>query len=340
MSTRSQNSVDGGNSGEMLHTDHAYSTNLGSFLDELPEEARYLFNPIPSTLPLVHTHIHLLEPGKWLDDTIIDDFLALLASIFSATDSVLVVSSVLCQSLSSIKRVTVTNQCLKFLTSEEALNKELVLIPINISNTHWILGVIVWSSNSIYLFDSLFDKEKSFECHFEALFQLVTFSYAIAGLLLSPREWTFYLAKDSYDCGVIVCFNAAMIIAWKKIAYDPLTAKKWIKWIMSRPLTDAKAKITKVTVQKDVVARLRGSTKFSIKWTRTYVHELIQSATAHQGNSEMCSAPICQRPLPKKASMDMCIVCRSWYHRTCKKFQQESKYFVCQTALYLNCRIA
>jgi len=81
---------------------------------------------------------------------------------------------------------------------------------------HWVLGVIVWSSLSLNLFDSLGDQ--NYGELFLILFEPVNYSCATANLEFNHSAWEFKLASDSmkqsnnFDCGVFVCFHDTSLI--------------------------------------------------------------------------------------------------------------------------------
>ena len=315
-----------------IQHDHRYTSTLAyTTLMDLPDEARYIFEPIPEYIPIIHQKVSLLDGSDLLCDGIIDDSIKLLVHLLRAEDSILIFYTCNYQQLTKKRRLKVNNPSLRFIKDSEALNRDMILCPINVDNSHWILGVIVWSTTTIYIFDSL---TRNCTESFMNLFELVKYSYAVAQLELDFTKWKFRYASDamkqsnSYDCGVFVCLHAASFILEQKIPYDSSEdARRWIKWVLSRNFPIKERKIKRSPVRLETMKLLKPCMNFSICSSSQVVYNEIISSITHEKKLDLCSAHLCSK-LTGSAVMDMCVVCRKWFHQACHGILVAT-YFIC-----------
>lgn len=85
---------------------------------------------------------------------------------------------------------------------------------------HWILGLVDFSSQTIFVIDSMLKEEvASYECIFRNLFKIVIIRSIIHSTGFSFADWTFSLSKDwsdqkdGYSCGMRVCLNVYSIVS-------------------------------------------------------------------------------------------------------------------------------
>ena len=165
-------------------------------------------------------------------------------------------------------------------------------------------------------------------------FNILTYAYAIAELQLDYTLWNFIMASDammqpnSFDCGVFVCLHGASLILKQKVPFtSSKNSRKWVKWVLSRRLDFRKSKPRQQLIGPRTLDLLKVSSEVSIEWSSKEVFPEILNSITHDKVIEICSNALCSRP-KSSTRMDMCVVCRRWYHDICHK-KIVASYFVC-----------
>ena len=299
-------------------------------INDLPDRAKLLFGKISDSFTC-HPNENSLNACNCIDDLVIDDFIRVLIDALEAHDSILLFHSVLYQCLVNRERISKAHQCLRFLADNEAMNKDLILVVMNPTGAHWLLGCIVWKSKTAYIFNSMTLNDD--RC-FKHLMKIVSLSHAIANIPFLSSNWRMILASDSYkqrnsfDCGVFTCFHAASLIIKKTLPYNnSKDARNWIRWVISQKIENCDSS-KRLEIDDCVMRRLRQASDPIIEWKIKPAFDEIIESVVHEKDFGICSAVICERPKSDNG-MKMCISCRLWFHSACQH-SPTSIYFVCE----------
>ena len=99
-----------------------------------------------------------------------------------------------------------------------------ILVPININNTHWVLGVVVVEVREVHIFDSLGGKHDRFS---DALLKWFGDEAHKREAYFNPADWRCISwgnkspqQKNGCDCGVAVCMTADFLTDDLQLVYD------------------------------------------------------------------------------------------------------------------------
>ncbi len=118
-----------------------------------------------------------------------------------------------------------------FTKTAKMLHMDKILLPVNISEAHWVLAVINLTQSRFEYYDTMIDmpnhKEKGSEILDNLELYLIDEAKAKMNINLDTSEWkrVFYdklipHQNNPYDCGVFVCQFARSISQNKPIEFD------------------------------------------------------------------------------------------------------------------------
>lgn len=197
------------------HSTPKPSNKVNSFPWDMPE---IKYQGIPQT-----NDMQALQPGNWLNSSVIEDAISALVCNTKQNSNVLACPTYIYQCV----KADTPDVFYPFLEGTAALNKDILLIPFNTdvwgTGFHWCFGVVIFSTHELVILDSMKNKSRS-KAHGEVLLRIVAACYQIADATFNKDEWNVILCSDavqqsnSDDCGLYTILNAFTIIAGK--TYD------------------------------------------------------------------------------------------------------------------------
>lgn len=169
-----------------------------------------------------------LRPKYWISDEIVNSFVSIMPEVASVTGlSVLCVNTFLAPTLAEGR---VSPGYVRWMQKNNAMDKQIWLIPINEDNVHWTLVVILPATKTLIYLDSMhgnFDKKLAknyyyFFKYFEAKLAKKTKSIKLDDW----KDWKLHAPKDipqqtgqSGNCAVHVCVNMYRICSSSDVTY-------------------------------------------------------------------------------------------------------------------------
>ncbi|XP_015792073.1 uncharacterized protein LOC107368716 [Tetranychus urticae] len=305
---------------------------------EIPNEALYTERKVPKKFKIENINVTCLHGTRLITDKIINDFLIHYTNIWRANEAIFIMDPIMFSAVSSVKKITTKSSLINHLHKNEALNKDLLLVPINQGTNHWILGVIAWKSRELIIFDS-YSCYPSYANEFLSLLKIAALSYTLAGLTFNPKEWSYSKASDAqkqpngFDCGLYLMFHAASIIRKRELTViSSESGRNWIKYVLSKapfPITrkEKQNKVTSIMAQFANIC-LSQVSELTVQVQDKICFETLIESLYHEKQYEKCSNIVCSFPTHQKSESCLCIYCRKWYHRHCcpKNFKV---YFIC-----------
>jgi hypothetical protein len=219
--------------------------------------------------------LDLLNPGKWLNSSIVDRY---CRSLFRDNEELNGNHVLLLESSESERILVDGNQSNKNYPRNllQKDNETVVYCPICIRNSHWILVVLKSSGKSICLYDPCGDP-----C--ARTLQILQLFLGVHGHFWTVEEPTFHIRhrqprNNECDSGVYVCMYIAYLVRGQTFDFtqsDVLMLRKWIAYCLSGrsdPIArDVAPPLTRpplnkrgrkmIFVEPDVQSRSRGQTR-------------------------------------------------------------------------------
>ncbi|RWS22943.1 uncharacterized protein B4U80_13462, partial [Leptotrombidium deliense] len=166
------------------------------------EHHLFSINNIPQSIVPVAKFIGMesLYEKEWVKDTVIDPFLLNMIKAYNLEAKILYGWGPLYTMAKNRKMFSMVD----YLSTRQAYNKHLLLVLVCESN-HYMLGVIAFSTKTIYLLNSLRTSHTYIEV-FRNLLLIAIMSGLIAEIRTNVADWTFVISTDctqqvnSYDC--------------------------------------------------------------------------------------------------------------------------------------------
>ncbi|KAJ3779638.1 hypothetical protein GGU10DRAFT_337854, partial [Lentinula aff. detonsa] len=189
------------------------SSNLPHDLDE--EVNRLLLNKnftySSAQYHLRSRDLHTLNPTGWLNDNVINAYISLLSS--TTPPSITIIPSFINSAIRTARTsgMSIRKHEALFRSTKpypNLMSSRLILMPINIGNTHWMAGAINLPARTLTLYDS---SQSLYQIHYEDIFwgiqnwlvnegkrrqQEMTSLKLIAPQITVPQQ------LNSYDCGI------------------------------------------------------------------------------------------------------------------------------------------
>ena len=185
--------------------------------------------------PITSLQFKRLVPGEWLDDDIISAFGRLLMADYDQQPQtnnkikIKVMNTYFASHLFGRTNCVVYGYpVVKYYQNKDYnesywFDKDIILVPINIGDTHWTLVCVFIKKKEIYYIDSMLSKGQTYlrcilsylyESHLDLLNEELEvetwklFSYSPN----NEKNKESYYQKNGYDCGVYVCIAMEYII--------------------------------------------------------------------------------------------------------------------------------
>ena len=154
---------------------------------------------------------------------------------------------------SSTERDSYNSVIAKVLIDEHFFNNELVLIPINRCEHHWLLAAVLLQCKEIVIYDSLDNNGHIQICKNISKFQ------EIHACHFSTSEWSFLFAldipkqKNNIDCGVYTCIYAlALANRIQSVAVTSLLTARYYIAMMALEITPEEYNSTRFPLDNTV----------------------------------------------------------------------------------------
>ncbi|XP_028417451.1 uncharacterized protein LOC114541847 isoform X1 [Dendronephthya gigantea] len=170
----------------------------------------------------------------WLNDKIINNFLIDVQRKSQGTNRVAVMSSFMYTKLCKYGVHSIT----KWIQKNPFFKADLCFIPINLDNNHWSLGVVDFTSCTIFLYDpmamAMLREERSFHkkirlliAHLQAICPEMSppdVKYFDNSTKFEPRQ------LDGSSCGVFVCMVADYMVNGLDVNFTQVIISKYNFW--------------------------------------------------------------------------------------------------------------
>ncbi|KAJ3992910.1 hypothetical protein F5050DRAFT_1852134 [Lentinula boryana] len=155
--------------------------------------------------------LHTLNPTRWLNDNVMNAYISLLSS--TTPPNITIVPSFINSAIRTARTAGMSmrkNEALFRLTKPypNLMSSLLILMPINIGNTHWIAGAINLPARTLTLYDS---SQSVYQNHYEDIFWGIQNwlvnegkrrQQEMSNLKLIAPQITVPQQLNSYDCGL------------------------------------------------------------------------------------------------------------------------------------------
>ncbi|KAI1289894.1 hypothetical protein HDE_08654 [Halotydeus destructor] len=215
---------------------NSFSERRKLFLAEMEDLERMELLPMPAKLPVQYAS---LERRSWISNFTLDDMITSLIECYSLPrDTVTYIPSTYYKFI-QLGQGHYQDVC-KQLYRQRAVHSNVVLVltftgeGVVDDAEHWVLGIIVKSTQTVYLIDSV-DDARLRKPIFKNLAVMVSMMFRMEGLSVDLKDWAFTYSSDcktqanNYDCGVFVALNVYSILQMKlppKLASS--RARQWI----------------------------------------------------------------------------------------------------------------
>jgi sentrin-specific protease 1 len=155
--------------------------------------------------PLTLSSLSTLDPGKWLNDAVIDSALDLFT--LDCKDKVVVFSTHFYSMLQLNRDVS------RWYKPElSATDNKMLLFPMNVGGCHWVLAVANIRKRRIQYYDSLPYNKRDAEYCLRPIYNYLCSKVKGVDWKLAYRVNDAPSQRNGVDCGVFLCMNARLVI--------------------------------------------------------------------------------------------------------------------------------
>ncbi|KAJ7300326.1 hypothetical protein JRQ81_000013 [Phrynocephalus forsythii] len=268
--------------------------------------------------------IETLEGHNWLNDHIIDGFLASRAIMAKELGHDGTVFPPSCYFFENLVSGRLSPGVYKYFLKYGVLRKDVLLIPVNDSKVHWILIVVVFKRKTTLYLDSNHGLKLS-------ILKVITsfFGQLYEQISKKPytfKDWSFFAPNDvpkqdnSSDCGPFVCAFSHLIASGNKHQFtqkDMCSIRPWI----AKEILGYRGK-SYLEKEENYIPLEIGD---------DYCSDILPSL--FEGRCSQCFLKDnCRRPIEDVTKVFCDGTCKDWYHCCCLGIDPKDlpSVFICQ----------
>ena len=204
------------------------------------------------------------------------------------------------------------------------------------SETHYILGGIVFSDKIIFIMDSLNTSIKDRKQDFITLLKIAMSCAWVADDEIKASDWKFIYCNNTpkqdnaFDCGLYCASNVYSIVNCKKFKDIPFSnsseGRGWMKNIlMTGKLPPRRPRNKHFIPPKNMdslVQKMTQLDKINIKATKKDLNKTLKINILNLRKGwTTCGFEKCKKDPEHKEPQGMCVSCRKWFHISCEELQ-------------------